>query len=591
MSRNKKASPHLTAWLWGIAAATLLFALLFALAGFSYIGSDDQPILRSFMGYEGGSPAHYHLYLHTFLAWSLHGLALLAPGVAWFSVLQLFLLWFSCAVLVKSLAQSAKQRGLPAWAGALAGIALLAAFALYILCRVSYTTTGALLGSAAVAQLMSIDYQKGTNSQILRGMLLSVALLLSCYSLRQIGALPPLAFWTLAIFFLYMLHFSPRAQKDKAAPRSPKPLLLGVLVCALSFGLFAGVRAMEIKSLHLEDYLKWQTARIQLFDYTAFDENTDPATLEALGWSPEKFKLVSNWFFMDESITAEAFEALYAAQMENVDTSVGTRAAAAVQTLKGFFAVNPAYLPACGLLLLLCAATALAFLFQKESSQWLALAPVAGGLLGVALLLYLSYQGRLPMRAAASAILPTAAFLFGLLPYAPRPPLRPRSKTAAVLAPLCAACLLLTAVTTAQTLPLLNPLVDPDDKLRQESIPVDLDAFALDNPDMLIIYDLSMIGDLRMFPDTSQGIPGNLMFWGGYPARSPSWLYQLEQYGVDGNAMTAQDFLRENVLVASSDGQPWESLVGHVQQEAEGEADWDFYDEYGYIGFFQFYEY
>ena len=82
--RTGPATGRRSPWWAGVAAATLLFAALLLFFSFHYIGNDDVPILRSFMGYEGGVPAHFHLYLHTLLAWALHGLALLFPGVAGF---------------------------------------------------------------------------------------------------------------------------------------------------------------------------------------------------------------------------------------------------------------------------------------------------------------------------------------------------------------------------------------------------------------------------------------------------------------------------------------------------------------------------
>ena len=103
----------ITPWLWGLLIATMLFSALLLFASYQYIGSDDAPILRSFMGYDGGVPATFNLYLHTAFAWLLYALAMLAPGVAWFSILQLFLLWFSQVVIVKSLAQLARRRGWP----------------------------------------------------------------------------------------------------------------------------------------------------------------------------------------------------------------------------------------------------------------------------------------------------------------------------------------------------------------------------------------------------------------------------------------------------------------------------------------------
>ena len=89
-----RRSRNITPWLWGLLIATLLFGALLLFASYQYIGSDDAPILRSFMGYDGGVPATFNLYLHTAFAWLLYALAMLVMmgrGI-WFKASLLFLL-------------------------------------------------------------------------------------------------------------------------------------------------------------------------------------------------------------------------------------------------------------------------------------------------------------------------------------------------------------------------------------------------------------------------------------------------------------------------------------------------------------------
>ena len=107
MRSIRKAAP----WLLGVVFASVFFVVLWQTASFYYTGSDDSPILQAFMGYEGGVPATFHLYTHTVLAWLLWALARVFPGIAWFSVLQVALLWLSAVLLVKSPAQLSRRHG------------------------------------------------------------------------------------------------------------------------------------------------------------------------------------------------------------------------------------------------------------------------------------------------------------------------------------------------------------------------------------------------------------------------------------------------------------------------------------------------
>lgn len=570
-------------WLIGILAATLFFAAIDGFTFFHYIGSDDMPILKSFMGYEGGVPANYNMLIHTFLAWVLCGLSLLFPGVAWFSVLQLFLLWFSAVVVVKSMAQCAQNHRLPCWLGAVAGLLFLGAFALFITCRISFTTTGALVGAAAVAQLLSIDHQKATNGQIIRGMLLSILLLTLCYSLRQISVLPPLAFCALGFVISFLRFYG----FGKAPRRNAKPMVVSLAVLASVFVVLIGVREVEIRLNGTQEYLEWQAATGAVLDYADPPEPT-PELLSALGWSESKYKLVSAWYFMDADITPESFRILESS-IPSLQTPRGPMDA--LSTVQAFFAAEPAYVYACaalGVLALLCI---LSQLLRRKPTHLLWISALCGLGLGAVLLFYLGYQGRLPMRAAVSAIFPAAVFLFmtALACVEPGEGFRLSRLASSIVAGL--ACISLCVMSVCATLPRIEKtqvdLYNPD----EVNHVADLEVLALENPEMFIITDTSLTGDMRLFPDTQNGIPGNIMFWGGWPARSPSWYRQLESFGIDGRQFSAKDFLRENVLVASTDGAPWDSLYAHISESSEMSVEWDFYTQYGYVSLFQFYEY
>ena len=93
------------AWLIGLLLTVGLFLFIAFCLDWRYNQNDDIGILRSFMGYETGEPAHFHIYIHGLLAWPLHWLGLAAPGVAWFSWMQLGFLFLASVVCQKSIMQ------------------------------------------------------------------------------------------------------------------------------------------------------------------------------------------------------------------------------------------------------------------------------------------------------------------------------------------------------------------------------------------------------------------------------------------------------------------------------------------------------
>ena len=58
-------------WLIGLGITAVMFVLIALRLDWRYCQNDDITILRSFMGYETGEPASFHIFIHGLLALSL----------------------------------------------------------------------------------------------------------------------------------------------------------------------------------------------------------------------------------------------------------------------------------------------------------------------------------------------------------------------------------------------------------------------------------------------------------------------------------------------------------------------------------------
>ena len=113
--------------------------------------------------------------------------------------------------------------------------------------------------------------------------------------------------------------------------------------------------------------------------------------------------------------------------------------------------------------------------------------------------------------------------------------------------------------------------------------------YAAENPDTLFVYDLSLVSDNRLFPAMPAELAGNVLFWGGHPARSPSWFRTLAKYGI--TQMDASLFVRDNVLLASTDPEPWPSLMDYIHTQLQTDVEWEYAESYGVINFFRIFTY
>ena len=140
------------------------------------------------------------------------------------------------------------------------------------------------------------------------------------------------------------------------------------------------------------------------------------------------------------------------------------------------------------------------------------------------MLVYLAWQGRFLGRAVDCALVPAAAVTACLAMAGWPAASRQRARTAALC--LCALLLLPAGMQLKQTLYTLTRRPDIVSPTRE----ADLEAYALENPDRLIVRTPDLLRDTRLFPDVSAGVPDNTMIWGDWLCRTPGWNAQLERY-------------------------------------------------------------
>jgi len=539
-------------WLVGALAATVLFLGVAAVGGLRYENSDDILFVKGFMGFEGGTPVSFTLYTHTFLAWILHGLSLIAPSIAWFSVFQLGLLWLSAAVIVKCAIR------LGSWKGFIGSVLYLGVFAAFACARLSYTTTAALAGAAAVMQLMELEKTQTRAGRIFC-LFWGCALFLSAYSLRQMTALPILAYC--------LLSFTWYAARRIRAGRSIRPAVTAAVILCGLLAVFAGVREWEITARGERDTLTWQQKRIELFDYTSFEQNSAPAVESESGLTETQTQLVQQWYFWDMDIDAEALTAMREAYEGEEKDGV-------FQKLGDFLKASPRYVYAIAFLLLL---TLWVFLGDDRSrlSSLAALLALAGGLV---MLIYLCWRGRVLFRGLDTVFFPCGAILLALALRTPAPAKKLLS------AILCAALVLVVGADALLTLDVLDERPDYVSQQRE----AELEAYALRNPDKLVVRTPNLLRDTRLMPDVSGGLPVNTAIWGDWYCRMPGWHAQLERYGFDSADFHLSDWADSPLVFAASEDAPPQLLMDGIAESLGTSVRYEKIGTEGTLSFFSF---
>lgn len=556
-------------WLWGAGITALLWGFLLCFSDIYFAANDDQFILRAMTGFQPGGTPDFHPFLLGFYVYPLRWLQRFFPGVAWYSLLELLLLALAMTVILKSLLQCWLRAGRRLRTGLLLCAGYAALYGSNYLARVTFTVTGAMLGAAAVAQILSIDCQSASDRSLLRAMTLAMLLLILCYGLRQLSLVPVLGYCGIA----FLLRFCSFFGFGKQTKRSARPMLVAAgLALLILGGLFAG-RALEIRLKQKQDALQWQQARSQVLDYINLKSLPSEA-LESVGWTDEQRILLDKWNTMDEAISTEALRSV---RKNWYNSETTTTAGAAIEDLRWrspWFVQTMVVLFGLGLFALFCAFR------NRRENPWLPLALLMTGLLCFLFFCYLALKGRLPYRAVTVALLPAAAMVFCLLGECPLPTARKGWR---------AALGILLAVSMAAPLPALLGAVRRRRSPWDYNAHADMDAQALTHPDLLLIYSTELVNDMRMFPDTSQGVPQNLTFWGGWSRGSEEYTAKLAAFGLDGEHFTAADWLRPALRFISLKEAPDEALLAYLRSEL-GPVEWEAEKVSAGLYFFRFFQ-
>lgn len=566
------------AWLYAFLMTALMFAIIFWKMNVRYAVNDDSSILRSFMGYGTGEPVRFHIYIHAILAWPLCWLGNAFPGIPWFSWVQMALLFISCVVIAKGIMQCFVKHDKPLWLGACFAALFLYALTLYYVAVFTFTQTAALLGAAAVMQILSIEHDQP--AKVLFGMAGALVLVAYAYALRQIAVLPILAFCGLAFAVTFLREYG----FGKNARRRARPMIIALVMVAVVMIGLVGLREWEIRNSGADDYLAWQEANSELIDYYGLS-NVPPEAYELAGWNDTIQALVHRWCFLDSAISTEAFQV-----MEQYVSELDTRTFA--DRLSGAWA-NAIQLVSSSqtfLLPLLIAVICLmgALLCPRERRSFVLIGLLAAALLFAVMFLYMGYRGRLNLRAALSVMLPCSAFLFAMLPAS-----LPSQKAGIAL--FCATALLGAALSVWAMQPLMPIMLrDEENDLLLGSAMTDLEEYALSDTESFYLFDFVLLGaDQRAFPTYAPDeIPMNISFWGGWGMRSPENIQQFENFDIDVLNFDPEIFLRGDVYLASGrvDPPPVE-ILNWLREEVDENIDWEIYSEYGNVYIFQFVQY
>ena len=558
-------------WPLGLLLSTVMMLCVVLFFSLRYANNDDTLILRQMMGFGVNELPDFNMCVTFVILYPLRWLSMAFPGQPWFSYVQLFCLWLAAAVSAKSILQCFVQAEKPLWQGLLVSILYLVVFVLRYESHVTFTITAALLGAAAVLQLMSIDTENCTDGQWIASAMLGLLMAVLGYGMRETTALPTLAMCGVAFIVQGIRRW-------KGGNGWVRPLVITAAIVVVVFGGMVGFRSWEIANKPgIQQYMDWQDARSRIWDFLGV-ENIPQETLEEYNITEARHALMIEWYLMDGDMDTETLLAIGDAIEANTDHSLRARWNKAIQLIAQVPAQDPQATRSLWVLGGWFVIAAILLTFGEKRNR---LAPILGLCLSLVLfavmLLYLALNGRLPMRVVLTAALPWAALLMGLLPLC-----LPNQGSIAVKSLTALCCAVMLAMSTWYAIPMLKANLRDEmnfDELMAETTFAAIDDYASCNEEYLMIMDNTLVGDTRMFPTTEFGFPKNVHYWGGWNLHHPSYDAMLESYGFDPYDWSLENFLSYDVRLLCGGVEPPYFLMQALNEICEVEcyldSEWD----------------
>ncbi len=306
----------------------ILFVGIFAIALFIFVyytctprefSDDDWGIANYFAGTMGAEYATpYNKFINFLLGWIMYVMYQLMLGPNWFIITQELIVMISFALLQYILIQKLKDH-LPIWWCYVLTCALLIAFELSFLCRLSYTQT-ATVGSIMGFLWMIYSYQRHSDSGFICAGIFTVF-----SSLYRFGCFEMCLPFVLLVLMNYVFreHTGWSLKENISCMIKKRKLLITVIGIAAGCFIASKINTAIYNSDYYAEYNAFNSARASVVDYAKAPYDEIAEELEAIGVSRNDYSLMTSWNFADLSFfTTDLFREVAAVEpKEKIETN------------------------------------------------------------------------------------------------------------------------------------------------------------------------------------------------------------------------------------------------------------------------------
>lgn len=552
----------------------------------TYTTTDDVYLLQVLSGAFNDAPMSWVPFWGPALAQLVSGLYRLFPDAPCYLALQRVLMTVSLAIVNTCVfLQCAKLEGKPRYAAPAIACIFLDVLFCWMFVRMHYYYSSLLTGTAAIAVVLSADFEKAQ----IPAVALVIVLIAFCSGYSVSASYSICLF--LAIALLYRLFVTYR---DNRAGFRKTLIVAGVLIALVALVVAGTLVSIKVQRADINGiaYSEWDAFRVAYWDYAvpSYDEN--PSLYSNVGWSRNFYLLTRKMYFMDESFSVAALSQITDKFSYGLSFADGTSLRDALRVGKSLFTSS---VEARGVFVLMCGMF-VASLFLISRDRRINVAVFANAVcfvLAGVLCMYLAYRGRFPLRAFVMASVPCIVFmLLTLLGNASNSTVCERIGIAcansqhdtakesrshlARFVGFALVVMLSYGVFVVDTFSFLSNEKSEQYYEREKAKELALYNYVSSNKSNVYVYDWTMVSTYYPFSNLEVGQIGNLFNWGGARLYTQQYYEQLRLNGRE--SLQSDDFLDDGVYLISNSKEDIEILRSYLSEEY-GEVAYDIVDE------------
>lgn len=560
-SESRAGAHELSVWQCVALSFAVSLAGIVALYAFrqpAFATIDDARLLYVYAGYASGTPEGTYLFSNSIWGGLLASCYSIFPFVNWYFVYHVATIMICSTAFGAIVYYRLVHGGLPLYAGVVIHVAAMLVVFQNAALLLHFEVTAALLGASASAVLLCVSPRQSPRANALIASA-AVCFLLFCM-LQEKNT-----FYASAVFFVlaWLFQVASFGRLGKAARRGLAVVMIaGISVVALyaMCGLIDGAA----KGDAWDAYMAYNTYRVSFMDYAHPSYEDNVALYQSVGWSEAFYNLTSHVYFMDDRFSSEALSSIVE-PFSRVSSSVqGAGVASAAKTFVSLLKAEPItrIQIMCGFALCVFA---LSLFVSSRKKKFPLVAPfilgISAVLAGVALVFYLAWRGRLPLRAweavAFPALFVCAAASIQMVCVSRRVDeggerVGRRSIPAMVVIAIAWCVIVVSLIVACAQVPRYFYLTGSALEYRyaRNAEIASMEQYAIEHLDVLFIYgeDCQNYNPFTLYPDKEK--PTNVVIWGTSYAYTPVWYAQLALSGKAG--IDSRSFADEDVCFVTS---------------------------------------